>query len=326
MSDKRNRILYLSKIFYQLTDENNCLSMEQLIDELNKYGCTASRKAIYEDISALKQFGFDIRYERSKLKSGYHLVSRKFELPEIKLLIDAVNSSQFLSEKKTRTLTDKLYSLCSITEKNEMKHQIGLINIAKTFNEKIYLNIDMIQSALNSHKKIEFDLFDHDIHREKSYRNGKRICTPYYLVWNDGRYYVVAYYEKYPDQLTNFRIDRMDNIRLLDDTGEPINNKFDINKYISETFSMFSGKTESVILEFENSNSMLNIVFDRFGKHIIVIPQDESSFRVKLDIKPEKTFWGWLFGLGDKVKIISPEHLIEKYTEQLSYISEKYKK
>ena len=326
MSGTRIRILYLAELFLSLTDELHLITLNDIICKLSERGCEVSRKAIYADINALKQFGMDIRYERKKGHSGYHVINRKFDLAEIKIMMDAINSSQFLTNKKTHALIKKLNSLCSYHEANSLKNGLSALNIAKNENEGTYYNIDLILAAINKNKMIEFDLFDYDIEKKKWFRKGRRKCSPYSLIWNDGRYYVVAFYEKYSEAFTNFRIDRMDNIIISDESAVPLPQGFDIDIYLNETFFMYSGKTKNVILEFQNSNNMMNIVIDRFGKNIIVIPQENGTFRVSLMIKPETTFMGWIFGLEDKVKIIAPEELREEYEEHLKNVLYLYKK
>ncbi len=212
-SNQRLKILYLYKILLEYTDDEHSLTMPQLIENLEQYGIAAARKALYEDIEALKAFGADIIYEKGKA-GGYKIVSRNFELPELKLLADAVSSSRFLTEKKSKELIKKLETLTSIHFGKQIERQLFVCNRVKSFNELIYLNVDAINRAISEHRQISFIYFDYDVKKQKKYRDGIRICSPYALAWADERYYLVAYYEKY-NRVANFRVDRMERVDVL---------------------------------------------------------------------------------------------------------------
>lgn len=317
-SNQRLKILYLYKILLEYTDDEHSLTMPQLIENLEQYGIAAARKALYEDIEALKAFGADIIYEKGKA-GGYKIVSRNFELPELKLLADAVSSSRFLTEKKSNELIKKLETLTSIHLGKQIERQLFVSNRVKSFNELIYLNVDAINRAISEHRQISFRYFDYDVKRQKKYRDGIRICSPYALAWADERYYLVAYYEKY-NRVANFRVDRMERVDVLEKKGKKMSDNFNLIDYLNSAFSMFSGASEPIKLKFDNS--LVNPVIDRFGKNVAIYPDDSRHFTVIVQVNTEQPepFFGWLFQFGTKAQIVSPAHLKEKYRNMLNEV------
>lgn len=317
-SNQRLKILYLYKILLEYTDDEHSLTMPQLIENLEQYGIAAARKALYEDIEALKAFGADIIYEKGKA-GGYKIVSRNFELPELKLLADAVSSSRFLTEKKSKELIKKLETLTSIHFGKQIERQLFVCNRVKSFNELIYLNVDAINRAISEHRQISFIYFDYDVKKQKKYRDGIRICSPYALAWADERYYLVAYYEKY-NRVANFRVDRMERVDVLEKNGKKMSDNFNLIDYLNSAFSMFSGASEPIKLKFDNS--LVNPVIDRFGKNVAIYPDDSRHFTVIVQVNTEQPepFFGWLFQFGTKAQIVSPAHLNEKYGNMLNEV------
>lgn len=319
-ANQRLKILYLYKILLERSDEEHSITMPEIISQLKLYGITAGRKALYEDIEALKTFGMDIVSERGH-GAGYYVVNREFELPELKLLADAVSSSRFLTEKKSAELLKKLQQLTSVYEAKQIQRQVFVADRVKAFNERIYINVDTIHRAIAERKKIAFDYFDYDLKKQKKYRDGIRTCSPYAFAWDDERYYLVAYYEKY-DSVSNFRVDRMENVEILDDLAEKYPEGFKLSQYLNSTFSMFSGESEEVKLRFDKS--LINPVIDRFGKNIIIAPDGENHFTVFVQIKTEhpEPFFGWLFQFGTKVQIVEPCELKSQYLNMLGDVIE----
>lgn len=312
-SIQRLKILYLYKIMLEQTDENHHITMSEIISQLELYGISAGRKALYEDIEALRIFGLDIKQLKGNT-SGYLVASREFELPELKLLADAVTSSRFLTEKKSNELLKKIEGLASKYEAKQIQRQVFVANRVKAMNERIYINVDTIQRAISEGKKISFKYFDYDLKKKKKYRDGLRICSPYALSWDDERYYLISYYEKY-QKITNFRIDRMESVEVLEELSEPKPKDFNVAEYMKSSFSMFSGEAEEVKLRFDNS--LINTVLDRFGNEITVIPDGDNNFTVRVKVKAESPFFGWLFQFGSKVGIVEPIELKQKYKKQI---------
>lgn len=319
-ANQRLKILYLYKILLERSDEEHSITMPEIISQLELYGITAGRKALYEDIEALKAYGMDIVSERGN-GAGYYVVNRDFELPELKLLADAVSSSRFLTEKKSAELLKKLQQLTSVYEAKQIQRQVFVADRVKAFNERIYINVDAIHRAIAERKKISFKYFDYDLKKRKNYRDGIRTCSPYAFAWDDERYYLVAHYEKY-DSVSNFRVDRMENVEVLDEPAEKYPEGFKLSQYLNSTFSMFSGESEEVKLRFDKS--LINPVIDRFGKNITIAPDGENHFTVRVQIKTEhpEPFFGWLFQFGTKVQIIEPCKLRERYIAMLKAVFE----
>lgn len=314
-ANNRLKILYLYKILWEKTDENHPISMPKIIEELEQYGIFAERKALYQDIEALKSFGLDIVSLKGD-RPGYFVAGRDFELPELKLLADAVTSSKFLTEKKAAALLAKLETLCSSYEAGQLKRQVFVSNREKSFNERIYLTVDVIHRAINQGKQISFKYFDYDINKKKSYRQGQRVCSPYALVWSEEKYYLVAHYEKY-GQITNFRVDRMENAEITEQAAKPMPKDFKLSDYLNSVFSMFSGEMRQVKLKFHSS--LINPVIDRFGKNAKIIPIDDEHFVLVTQVQTQRPqpFFSWLFLFGEKAEILEPVSLREEYRDML---------
>lgn len=318
------KILYIMKILFEKTDDTHYLSIKEIINELEKYDIKAERKSIYSDIELLQQFGIDIKCEKGR-SNQYNVVSRDFEIPELKLLVDAVQSSKFITIKKSRELIKKLANLCSVYESKQLNRQVLVGDRVKTMNESIYLNVDKIHNAILDNKQIKFQYFEYTVDKEMKFRRDGDyyIASPYGLTWGDDNYYLIAFYERY-NGISQFRVDRMLNIELLDEKRKGVENKnnFNIADYSKKLFNMFSGEEERVDILFDNS--LVNVVIDRFGKDIIIRKVDENSFKISVNIVPETTFLSWVFMFGEKARIVYPESIIEKMKERLEIVRESY--
>lgn len=313
--NQKLKMLYLFKIFHERTDENHPVTINELTHMLNEYGVSAERKALYEDIEHLQRFGLDIIVEKGRANS-YYLASREFELPELKLLADAVCSAKFLTAKKSNSLLKKIEALASIHEGKEIQRQVFVIDRVKSINERIYINVDTIHRAINEGKQISFRYFDYGLDKSQIFRPGIRVASPYALTWNDEKYYLIAYYLKYGDKLTNFRVDRMADITILEDDRISYPEEFNVSDYLNATFSMFSGDTVDVVLKF--NKKLINAAIDRFGKDAAIREYDSNSFTLRAKIKPEAPFYGWLFQFGTGVSILSPENVKNEYYSMLN--------
>lgn len=312
--NQKLKLLYLYKILTENTDEEHPMTVARMIEELSSYGITAERKSIYDDIEALRNFGADIIYRKVK-NHEYYVASRTFELPELKLLADAIASSKFITERKSRQLIKKIESLCSKHEARQLRRQVYVMGRAKTMNERIYYNVDKIHQAIAHDRQISFKYFEYNLSKKKQYRQGgeKYFASPYALSWDDENYYMTAFYEKY-DSLSNFRIDKMENVRVLEQKRQrlPDNKEFDPAEYSKKAFGMYAGREEKISLKFDNS--LIGVTLDRFGHDISIIPADEYSFIINVYAYIGPTFIGWLFGFGNKVEILSPRSLIDEFT------------
>lgn len=314
----RNRVLFLQNLFRRYTDNEHYLKISAVLSHINANGYGADKRTILSDIDALIESGMDIEYVHNK---GYHLKSRPFSLSILKLLADAIASFRFLTVKDSEKLLKLLESLCSIYESPALRQGIMFANRVKSDNEQIFDNIDMINFAFYNNRQIRFDYYDYDINKQLVYRGDKkRICSPCALVMNDEHYYVVSYYEKYSDTYTNFRLDRMKNIELINSKRTFPNGELDLGQYIKSSFSMFSGKSEYVTLRFPLENKYCNVVIDRFGKSVIMLKNlNANSFTVHVPIKTEypQPFFAWVFSFNGDVEILSPMKLKTAYSKML---------
>lgn len=312
------RLLCLREMFIKYTDQNNYVSMKKIQNYLSSCGYPAHQVTIKDDIDALISSGMEIEYIHNK---GYHLRSRPFSLSILKILADAIASFRFLTVDDSEKLLKLIESLCSIYEAPLLRREIMLTNRVKSDNEQIFDNIDMINSAFRNNQQISFDYYDYDINKQLVQHGKRKFCSPCALVMSDERYYVVSYYEEHSDTYTNFRLDRMRNIKLIDTVRKYPNEKLDLEQYVKSSFSMFRGKSEYVTLRFPLENKYCNIVIDRFGKSVLMLKdkQSDKHFIIHVLIKSEypQPFFSWIFSFSGEVEILSPVRLKERYTETL---------
>ena len=300
--EAKPRILYLLKILLEHTDEEHPLSTTQLIGILNEeYGISAHRTTITKDIAALVEYGLDIVTIHST-QSKYFVASRKFELPELKLLIDAVESSKFITKKKSETLIEKIHTMTSPGQVAKLKRNNYVVNRIKPDNEQIYYIIDAINEAINAGKQISFQYYDYTGLKKKVLKNKGEIykLNPYKLLWCGDYYYVLGYSEK-KSKVINFRVDRIaSKPEILDKDIIPMPDDFDIENYTKEVFFMFSG--EKVLVDLRCDNSLMKTMVDRFGEDVTTLAYDMTSFRVQTEVSASPTFFGWVFGFNGKVQ------------------------
>ena len=312
------RLLCLREMFIKYTDQNNYVSMKKIRNYLSSFGYLAHKITIKDDIDALISSGMEIEYIHNK---GYHLRSRPFSLSILKILADAIASFRFLTVDDSEKLLKLIESLCSIYEAPLLRREIMLTNRVKSDNEQIFDNIDMINSAFRNNQQISFDYYDYDINKQLVQHGKRKFCSPCALVMSDERYYVVSYYEEHSDTYTNFRLDRMRNIKLIDTVRKYPNEKLDLEQYVKSSFSMFRGKSEYVTLRFPLENKYCNIVIDRFGKSVLMLRDKKSDdhFIIHVPVRAEypQPFFSWIFSFRGKVEIISPIRLKERYTKVL---------
>jgi predicted DNA-binding transcriptional regulator YafY len=326
-SNQKLKMLYLMKLFLEKTDEEHLLTLNEIMDELERAGISSERKSIYDDIDALRQYGLDITVVRTKT-TGYFVANRTFELPELKLLVDIVQSSKFITHKKSNQLIKKLESLASVYQARKLQRQVYVTNRVKTMNERIYSNVDSLHNAISENCQISFKYFEYNLEKKKQYRNDGQayIVSPYALSWVDENYYLISYYPKNPE-FTHFRVDRMTDIKLLQELRRELKeitgkNSLDIAEYSKKIFNMFGGEEEDVKIQFDNS--LVNVVIDRFGKDINFERADEEHFNVRVNVAVSSTFLAWVFQFGDKVKVLEPINVVERYREMLRGHLEKY--
>ena len=312
---KNLRALYLAKILYEQTDEDHPLTTNQLIEALkNEFGISAHRVTIYEDMEHLRSFGFDIYTVKSK-QNKYYLAARLFDLPELKLLIDAVESSKFITAKKSKELVEKIGRLASRNKADELRRFLYAEGRIKPENEKIYYIVDAIHAAISAGKKIAFPYFQYNGKKQKRLRNGgnEYVCSPWMLVWNGDYYYLLSHTDKHG--ITPFRVDRIATPpRILDEAAVPQPEDFDISR-INTMFGMFIGEPQRVTLVCENS--VMDYIVDRFGDEVEAQPLDSKCFLADVNVAVSKPFYGWVFGFEGKVKIKGPAKVKREYEKML---------
>jgi predicted DNA-binding transcriptional regulator YafY len=302
--------LYLMKILLERTDEEHPMSVKEIIEQLGHFGITTERKSLYTDIERLIDFGINV--ERQKSNSvGYFVGDREFELAELKMMVDAVQSSHFISAKKSEGLIRKIADLGSVHQAKQLNRHVFVDGQPKTVNESILYSVDAIHAAVNEQKKIGFKYFDYDAKKNRVYRReGERyIQTPVALCWKDDNYYLVAYSAEH-GTLRHYRVDRMDGVVMEDEPRDDIGEeRFDIAAYSKKQFGMYSGETVRVKLSFDPS--LLNVALDRFGCDINITEESNGWVTFSADVSESHVFLGWMLQFGSRAKIISPDSMIE---------------
>lgn len=311
------RILYLQKILLERTDEEHPLSTTQLIGILNdEYGISAHRTTITKDIAALVEYGLDIVTIHST-QNKYFVAGRRFELPELKLLIDAVESSKFITKKKSDALIEKIHTLTSSGQVSKLKRNSYIADRIKPDNELIYYIVDTINDAINEGRQISFQYYDYTGLKKKVLKNKGEVykLSPYHLLWNGDYYYVIGYSEK-RDRIVTFRVDRIaaqPNILSAKAVERP--KDFNLAEFTREVFFMYDGNKVTVDLRCDNS--LMKTMIDRFGEDVTTLAYDMTSFRLITEVASSQTFLGWVFGFGGKVQILAPESVKEQYREMI---------
>ncbi len=315
---QKTRILLVADLLHRYTDETHSLTVEEIRAHLAQNGIEVERKSIYDDITALSDYGFDIEICRGK-GGGYRLLSTEWQLSEIKTLIDTVQSNRFLTEKKSRVLIDKLKTLTSNYNALALSRHVHIHNRAKSDNENVLYSIDALHDAIRRGKMVGFYYLDYQPDGTKVRRHGGwryRVC-PVELTIDDEKYYLVAYGDK-GDTLRHYRVDKMEQVTVLEDCPAPVleHTPEDFARYSLATFGMFGGKSE--ILRLRAENSMASVLIDRFDReNCTLIPDGENHFTLAANVVISPQFFGWLFGLEGKVSILSPESAAKAYEEML---------
>lgn len=325
--NQKLKMLYLVKIFSEETDDSNFLTMREIIQKLAAYGVMADRKTLYVDFNELRRYGIDIISEKIGRNYYYHIGSRHFELPELKLLVDAVQSARGITDKKSDELIRKLEGMVSRYEAKQLNRQIYTTGRIKTMNESIYYNIDAIHQAIGTDHQIRFKYFKWDVQKKMKLRKkGDWFqISPWILLWNNEYYYLIGY-DGENEMIKHYRVDKMLNISLADANreGKETYEKLDIARYTKSLFGMFGGDETGVTLEAENS--MVSVIIDRFGKDIIIQAVDEEHFRTTVNVAVSSQFLGWVMALGNGVKIAGPEEVVEQMRAEISRLSEQYRR
>lgn len=325
-SNQKLKLLYLMKIMLEKTDEEHGLTTAEIISSLAAYDIGAERKSIYDDIEALRCFGLDILKTQNGRQTDYRVISRDFEMPELKLLVDAVQSSKFITRKKSDELIKKIESFASVHEARQLHRQVFVANRIKTMNESIYLSVDQIHTAITLDRKITFQYFEWSPSKEKLLRHGGALycVSPWALTWDDENYYLIAF-DSAANKIKHYRVDKMLKISVSEECreGRELFENFDMAIYSKKTFGMFGGNEETVRLRCKNR--MANIIIDRFGTETIMAAADSEHFEITVKVAVSPVFYAWLMNFGSDIKIISPQNVVEGFKSLARDALEQYK-
>ena len=314
------KLLYILKLLTENSDENHPVSTADIISYLESNGIHSERKSIYDDIEKLCDFGYDIIQVQSRLGGGYYMAGREFELAELKLLVDAVQSSRFITTRKSRSLIKRLERLAGKYDAGKLQRQVYVAGRIKTENESIYYNIDNIHRAIQENKQIEFQYLDWNLKKELVPRvGGRKQVSPWALIWREENYYLAAY-DSVDGIMKHYRVDKMGQVRVLKEAREGMEQfaKVDPAVYTNQTFGMFSGTEEIVTLQFPNR--LVGVVLDRFGREADIRPMTDRVFRIRVKVAVSGQFFGWLAGIGREAVVVSPAEVKEQYAVWLEDI------
>ena len=312
------------KLLMERTDEEHSITVPEMINYLAEQGITAERKSIYDDIETLRLYGIDVEVHKGR-HTGYYIANRLFELPELKLLVDSIQSAKFITLKKSNSLIRKIESFASKYEAQSLQRQVYVSGRVKTMNESVYYNIDKIHSAINENRQISFKYFEYDKDKEKVYRHGgiRYTLSPLALTCSNENYYLVAYDDE-ADMVKHYRVDKMETIEKIKAVREGLEKLQDIDfaSYSRRMFSMFGGEEMQVKMRF--ANRLAGVVIDRFGKDITMLKDGEEHFTVSVPVFESPQFYGWLLSLGEDALLLEPKAAVDNLKGYIAGIAKKY--
>ena len=326
-SKQKLKLIYLMQILMEKTDETHSITMAEMITALKAYGITAERKSLYDDIECLRTYGLEIIGTQEGRTYCYQVVNRQFELAELKLLVDSVQSARFITAKKTNELIKKIEGLASKYEASKLHRQVYVTQRVKTINESIYYNVDAIHTAIAENSQITFQYFQWNVKKEMELRKGGALyrVSPWALSCDDENYYMIAY-DDVEEKIKHFRVDKMLHIEMNGKKreGKQVFQCFDIAVYSRKMFGMYGGKEELVRIECDNS--FAGVMIDRFGKDVSMIRLDDERFVVNVEVAVSRQFLAWIIGLGDGVTLTGPENVVEMMNAEIDRLIRQYKK
>lgn len=320
----KQRPFRLLKYLYENTDEEHPISTTELVRIFVSEDAHAKRKTVKDDIDVLVGEGFDIVTVRGR-NNSFFLGTRKFELPEVKLLIDAVSSSRFISAEKSETLISKLTDMVSRHQAEKVCRHLYTAEHVKADNKQIYYIVDAVTDAINEGKKIRFQYFDYDGKKEKCLRHdgAEYSVSPYALVWDDSHYYMCGYSDA-KQMIVNYRVDRMCNTEIKDEKAVALLEGFSMDDYVRKQFHMFAGDETEVVLECRDD--MMKYIIDQFGEEVETRKVSEDTFQAKVHVADSPTFYGWVFPFEGKIQIVEPEEIREKYRSMVKAADRTFRK
>lgn len=322
---QREKLLAILNLLLKESDEQHPLSAALIAELLEQQGIPCERKAVYDNVETLQKMGYDVVLQKGR-GGGYYLGERDFQLAELKLLVDAVQASKFITAQKSRELIEKLSAQASRHQAASLQRQVYVAGKTKTENERIYYTIDSIHEAIAEDHKLSFRYFDYDINRNKVYRHGgeRYLVSPFAMIWDDENYYLLAYSDK-DEELRHYRVDKMEALTLLEEnrSGRSAFRGEDLTAYTDRRFGMFHGEEEEITLLCENW--MARVLIDRFGDEVTMIPCDKDLFLAKMRVVVSDPFYGWLFGLGGAAVVLRPESVRKGMKRRLNEMIRKYR-
>ena len=323
-TNQKLKLLYLLQYLKRQSDERHPVSVADMIEELARHDIAAERKSIYDDLEALRSFGVDIVQQRGK-QTGYYIGQRDFELPELKLLVDSIQSSKFITEKKTVALIRKVEDLASVHDARLLERQVYVRNRVKSMNESVYYNVDEISGAINRDRMIRFQYFEFTVEKERQFRHGGAayVLSPFALMWDDENYYMLAWDHEL-GAMKHFRVDKMSRITTLERVrqGKEAFRETDMSAYSKKVFGMFTGQESGVKLRF--ANHLAGAVIDRFGKDAMLMRDGPEHFLVTVEVAVSPQFFAWVFGFGTEAEIVGPEAVREQARDAARQIAALY--
>ena len=314
---RKVKLLKLLELLRQHTDEQHPLTTNQICAAMGEMGIPCDRRIVTQDVANLNELGYEIMSIMVGHEKAYYVADRNFSVPELKILIDAVQASSFITEKKTAELVEKLAALAGSHRAEVLKRNMVCFNTRKHSNEKILYIIDELEEAILTQKKVIFLYFDLDEKGQRVYRRGGHhyVVEPVALVFNEDNYYLTCYSSRH-DSTSNYRVDRMDAVQIIqeDCSEKAMALRDEVAAYTEQAFKMFGGRVEDVVLEFDRS--LVGVVYDRFGESVKMIPSGEKNCIATVKVRISPVFWGWLFQFAGEMRIISPATLQEEYRQR----------
>ena len=318
-TNQKMKLYRLAKIMQEETDEDHTLTMREIRDELAACDVTADRKTLYDDLESLQEMGLTVDGQQIGRDYYYRVIKKQFEIAELKLLVDAIQASKFITAKKSNELIKKLTGFASKYEAKQLNRQVVVNGRIKTMNESIYYVVDDIHRAIATNRQISFEYLKWNLNKELVPRKDDLYeISPWALMWDDENYYLVGY-DAATDKIKHYRVDKMRKISVLENKkrlGKDHFKKFNMADYAKESFGMYGGEETMVTLQFQND--LVGVIIDRFGKDITIRKVDDEHSETRVSVVVSDMFFGWIFGVGTDLKIVGPEDVRKKYLSALT--------